>query len=63
MHAYEPEEYGRKKTFLTDDGLAGVAVAPDGDIVSVFKDPRSKARGVATRLLLRALAEGFSAYL
>lgn len=30
--------------FLSEDGLGGVAVKPDGDLVSVFKHPDSKAR-------------------
>jgi hypothetical protein len=30
--------------FLSEDGLAGAAVKPDGDLVSVFKHPDSKAR-------------------
>ena len=39
------EEYGQKgfKFFLTPDKSAGVAVAPDGDLVSVFKSASSKA--------------------
>jgi hypothetical protein len=31
------------KLFLSEDGLAGVAVTPKGDLVSVFKHPDSKA--------------------
>jgi 8-oxo-dGTP pyrophosphatase MutT (NUDIX family)/predicted ABC-type ATPase len=34
---YTPAEYSQMKTFLTPDGKGGVAIKPDGDIVSVFK--------------------------
>ncbi len=41
----DPEFYDDPTTrlFLSDDGLAGVAVAADGELVSVFKDPDSVA--------------------
>jgi hypothetical protein len=40
-----PEFYRDPNTrlFLSRDGLAGAAVTPDGDLVSVFKHPQSKA--------------------
>lgn len=36
VHTYTPEEYSQMKLFLSEDGMSGVAVKPDGDIVSVF---------------------------
>ena len=43
VHTYTPEEYSQMKMFLSEDGLSGVAVKPDGDIVSVFVNPNAKA--------------------
>lgn len=36
VYVYTPEEYLDMKLFLSEDGLSGIAVKPDGDIVSVF---------------------------
>ena len=49
VHAYTPEEYSQMKMFLSEDGLSGVAVKPDGDIVSVFVNPTSKASDIRKR--------------
>ena len=43
----KPEEFyndPNNRLFLTEDGLAGVAVTSYGDLVSVFKHPTSKAK-------------------
>jgi hypothetical protein len=36
VYVYPAEEYQGMRMFLAEDGLSGVAVKPDGDIVSVF---------------------------
>ncbi len=41
VHAYTPEEYSQMKMFLSEDGLSGMAIKPDGDIVSVFVNPKA----------------------
>lgn len=52
----ELTEHGAK-TFLNEDGTAGVAVERDGNIVGVFKN-LPIARKAAQDLLLNAIAEG-----
>jgi 8-oxo-dGTP pyrophosphatase MutT (NUDIX family) len=54
---YTPAEYAGMKTFMTDDGKAGVAVKPDGDIVSVFKAADGP-KGVADMALHLAVENG-----
>ena len=46
------------KTFLSDDKYAGVAVKADGDIIGVFKNPKSKHRGAVYDLIYTARANG-----
>lgn len=41
VHTYTPEEYSQMRCFLSEDGLSGVAIKPDGDIVSVFVNPNA----------------------
>lgn len=53
----ELTEHGAK-TFLNEDGTAGVAVERDGNIVGVFKNPSNRTRKAAQDLLLNAIAEG-----
>ena len=54
-----PEEYAGMKLFLTEGGHSGVAVTPDGDIVSLFNNKQeSGVRRGSTQLLLNALSEG-----
>ena len=36
VHVYPAEDYQAMRLFLTKDGKSGVAIKPDGDIVSVF---------------------------
>jgi hypothetical protein len=36
VYVYPPEDYAGMRLFMSDDGKSGVAVKPDGDIVSVF---------------------------
>ena len=46
------------KTFLSEDGYAGVAVKKDGDICGVFKNPASKHKGAVYDLIYTARANG-----
>ena len=48
----------KARTFMREDGLAGVAVEADGNIVGVFKHPNFKQRKVVKDLLLTAIAQG-----
>lgn len=48
----------KAKTYLSDDGYAGVAVKEDGDICGVFKHPASKHRGASYDLIYTARANG-----
>lgn len=52
------EELETYKTFLSENGMAGVAVKPDGDITAVFKNSEFKERGVVNDLILTARANG-----
>lgn len=58
VYVYPQEEYKNMKLLLTPDGKAGVAIKPDGDIVSVFRHPNANYKRVAHHLLLMALANG-----
>lgn len=54
----EVEKYS-EMTLLTDStGTTGAAVTKSGDIVSVFKDPRSPVKGAMTSILFSAIANG-----
>jgi hypothetical protein len=57
VYVYSPEEYANMRLFLTKDGKAGVAVKPDGDIVSVFKH-KDAPSGTARSLLELAIEAG-----
>jgi len=52
------EDYANMRTFMTPDGMAGVAVEPSGNIVSVFRNPNSGQRGAASTLIPAALENG-----
>ena len=56
---YDTEDYSKMKLFLSEDQTAGIAVKPDGDIVSVFKNTkRNKTKGAISSLLLTAIENG-----
>lgn len=55
---HEVSEYASNALFLSEDGNTGVAVTPDGDIVSVFKNPNGKAKKAVHSILLTALENG-----
>lgn len=46
------------KSFLSDDGMAGIAVEKDGNIVGAFKHPNSKYGNSVKDMLLTARANG-----
>lgn len=48
----------KAKTYLSEDGHAGVAVKSDGDICGVFKNPASKHKGASYDLIYTARANG-----
>lgn len=53
------EELAQCKTFLSEDGGVGFAIAPDGDIEAVFRNKTRHPRGKAMKsALLQAIAEG-----
>lgn len=54
---YSPEEYAQMRTFLTDDGKAGFAIRPDGDIVSVFKSGQTP-KGAGDAIMEAAVSAG-----
>jgi hypothetical protein len=58
VYVYPPEEYAGMRTFMTPDGTAGVAIKPDGDIVSVFNRSDGPHKGIAPHLVTLAVAEG-----
>ena len=41
VYVYPAEDYQGMRMFLAEDGLSGVAIKPDGDIVSVFASNKS----------------------
>ena len=55
---HEVSEYANDALFLSEDGNTGVAVTPDGDIVSVFKNLNGKAKKAVHSILLTALENG-----
>lgn len=58
VHVYEPVEYAQMRLFITPDGKAGVALKPDGDLVSGFSNQEEdKPRRIA-QLLGLAIKEG-----
>jgi hypothetical protein len=58
VHAYEQPEYRGLKLMLSKDGLMGVAVKPDGDIVSAFKHAESPVRKAAFSFKSAAMIHG-----
>ncbi len=57
VHTYSVEEYQKTKRFLTANRLAGFAIDDDA-VISLFKHPADRRRGVADLLLPRAIQEG-----
>jgi hypothetical protein len=57
VHAYDKEEYKDMKMFISEDGMSGLAVKKDGDIVSVFRNPQTDKKLFANLFSL-AIASG-----
>ena len=57
VHVYSADEYAGMRLFLTPDGKDGFALKGD-DIVSLFKHPELKAKGVAYTSLMLATEQG-----
>lgn len=59
VYVYDAEEYAGMKLFLASDGKTGVAVKPDGDLVSVFNTARNPDRKSSIgSFLLTAIQNG-----
>lgn len=56
--AYGANDYTGFRTMLDDTGNAGVAVKPDGDIISVFSNPTAGRKQAVSTLLINALDAG-----
>ena len=52
------EDYSEYECYTSETGLYGMAIAKDGDIVSVFKNPDSQEKGVADILIGFAKEKG-----
>ena len=57
VHAYDKEDYKNMKLFVSGDGMSGLAVKKDGDIVSVFRNPKTDKK-VFANLFSLAIANG-----
>lgn len=53
-----PEDLAGHRPFLTDDGDAGFALSPAGEIVALFKAAGSARKGVTTEALALAIENG-----
>ena len=58
VDAHPIDELKDYKLFLASNGMAGVAVKPDGDITAVFKNYEYKQRGAVNDLIITARANG-----
>lgn len=52
------DEYSNMLLLTSEDGNVGVAITSDGDIVSVFKNSDSHAKGAVSSILLNAIENG-----
>lgn len=58
VYVYEEEEYKNMRLFMTDDGESGIALKPNGDIVSVFSLDQSKYKRSACSMISTAVKLG-----
>jgi hypothetical protein len=58
VHVYKVEEYEKMTMLLTSDKKGGVATKPEGDIVSVFKHPKSTAKNLIGVVIPQAINHG-----
>ena len=57
VHVYSADEYKGMRLFMSPDGKSGFALKGD-DIVSLFKNPDLKVRGIANTSLMLATEQG-----
>jgi hypothetical protein len=58
VHVYDVDEYADMRTFVTEDGTAGIALKPDGDMVSGFSVANGPHKGVVPYMIAMATSEG-----
>jgi hypothetical protein len=58
VFVYEPEEYREMRLFSTEDGTAGFALKPSGDIVSVYVYGNSPHKKATASMLAQAVELG-----
>lgn len=58
VDTYDVATLDKFKKFLSEDGMCGVAIKPDGDITAVFKNEEAKYKGAVYDLLLTARENG-----
>ncbi len=56
VYTYDVEDYAKMRLFLSPDGMSGVALKEDGDMVSVFKNKNLKDNGEKRIFSLISLA-------
>ncbi len=54
----QPEDLTDHRVFLTEDGGAGFAISPSGEIVGLFKSAQSPRKGLAREALRQAVEAG-----
>lgn len=52
---YEPDELKKMRVFMSEDGSAGFAIKPDGDLVNVCANKRG---GAGRAIMVKAIEEG-----
>ena len=62
VYAYSAEEYAEMRLFLSEDGTAGFALKPDGDMVSVFSSKKDSQGRAAVELAVTAGAKKADAF-
>jgi hypothetical protein len=62
VYAYSAEEYAEMRLFLSEDGTAGFALKPDGDMVSVFSSKKDSQGRAAVEVAVTAGAKKADAF-
>ena len=52
VYVYDPGELANARLFVSEDGLSGFAIKPDGDIVSVFNANKERRNAAISGLML-----------
>jgi GNAT superfamily N-acetyltransferase len=58
VDVHDEADYAQDSMLMSPEGGAGVAVTPDGDIISVFKDPSSTEKGALHSIMMNAIGSG-----